>query len=196
TLDRNLVRLDGLERVVGQPLADEILRLLARQPFEPDDAAFGAERLRHRGIEDADAGMPDVGTCTVSLDERDDGIVRNGDLSRPPSDRCAFGRRLEMRELWHVASLSSVILLSRVLGRFTRALTGIHTGACGKACGKTSARARESHACRARQRFAPFWCVDRCPLTGLAAPRSKRQIILERSHSFAVDLLRQENQPR
>ena len=48
----------------------------------PDDAAFAAERFRHRGVEDAHAGAPDVGTGAVAFDERDDRIVGNGDLSR------------------------------------------------------------------------------------------------------------------
>ncbi len=76
-LDPDQVRAEGLDRLVGQPVARLVERLLAGQDLLPGDlvAVLGGG-----GIEDQLGGGPDVDPGAVALDEGDDGLF--GDLER------------------------------------------------------------------------------------------------------------------
>ena len=103
-LDRNLVRLRRLERIRREPLAGLVLRLLAGQDLEPDDALPVAERLLDGRIEDPHRRAPDVAADAVAFDEGNDGIVGHDQRPvAPAGDRRAFGRRNQIREFGHDA---------------------------------------------------------------------------------------------
>ena len=71
-LDPDQVLPEGLDRLVGQPAAGLVERLLAGQDLLPGDrvAVLGGGR-----IEDQLGGGPDVDAGAVALDEGDDGLV-------------------------------------------------------------------------------------------------------------------------
>ena len=71
-LDPDEVVTERLDRLVGQPAARLVERLLPRQDLLPGD---GAAVLGGRRIEDQLGGGPDVDAGAVALDERDDGLV-------------------------------------------------------------------------------------------------------------------------
>ena len=68
-------------RVVGQPVVELLEALLAGVDLDPGDLALAAVGLRHRGVEHAHAGAPDVGPGAVAFDERDDRIVGNDETA-------------------------------------------------------------------------------------------------------------------
>src|SRR5262249_39805654 len=136
--------------------------------------------LLYRGIEDAHARAPDVRTSTVAFDERDDRIVGHDQLTIAARDGRAIGGRLQMRELWHIPSCKRIATRRATLGHFPGCRDRIHTGDCGKACGKQAARHQESLFYRMRQRFAPSWCDNRVTYARGLPTIPKRQIILER----------------
>src|SRR5262249_43338246 len=69
-LDADLIGLECVDRLIRQPGAELIERLLARQHLLPDDAAPSAVCLFHRGVEHPLRRTPDVWSGTVSFDER------------------------------------------------------------------------------------------------------------------------------
>src|SRR4029079_15096854 len=72
SLDGNLVGADRLQRIVRQPLAVLVLRLLSRWNFEPDSLFLPGESLLNGGVENPDARAPDVGTGAVTFYIRND----------------------------------------------------------------------------------------------------------------------------
>ena len=66
--------LEGLDRVVRQPVVELVLGRLAGIHLEPGDLALAAVSLLHRGIEHALAGRPDVRAGAVAADEREEGL--------------------------------------------------------------------------------------------------------------------------
>ena len=73
--------LDGLDGVVGQPLAGLIVGLLAGQDFIPDDLALATVGFLNSGIEDVVRGFPDISARAVALDEKYDRTIRDNELS-------------------------------------------------------------------------------------------------------------------
>ena len=129
SLDGDLVGPDRLERVVRQPLAVLVLRLLAGGHLEPRDPLLAAERLLHRGVEHAHAGAPDVGAGAVAFDERNDRdrrVRRGGRSCRVIGG--AGGRRFEDRKIRH-KNLGHITVTARL---------DLHRN-CGKACGNQTA---------------------------------------------------------
>ena len=78
SLDRHAPFADRLQRVLGQIHVRSVLRdrLLAGIDLEPLHLAGAPECLRNGGVEYSTGGGPDVGTCSVALDERDHGPIR------------------------------------------------------------------------------------------------------------------------
>ena len=76
-LDADEVGLERLDRLVGQPAVEQLLRLLAGVDLGPGDLLLAAEGLLDRGVEHAHAGAPDVGAGAVAFDERDDRAIGN-----------------------------------------------------------------------------------------------------------------------
>ena len=70
-LDADLELVESLERLLRQPLSGLVVRLFAGVDLHPRDAALAPICLGDRGIDDGLRGTPDVGTDSVSLDERD-----------------------------------------------------------------------------------------------------------------------------
>ena len=91
-LDGDEVVADRLEGVVGEPVVELVLGLLAGEDLEPDDLLLAAVRLLHRGIEDPPRRLPDVGAGAVTLDEGDDWPVRHGQVAVLHRDGVAGGR--------------------------------------------------------------------------------------------------------
>ncbi len=75
TLDSHQVRAEGVERFVGEPAAGLVERLFAGEDFLPLDFALAAVGFLHGGVEDQDAGAPDLGAGAVAFDEGNDGAV-------------------------------------------------------------------------------------------------------------------------
>ena len=96
-LDADEVLLEVLDRLVGEPVAGLLERLLAREDLVPRDLLLPAVGLLHGGVEDADARAPDVPPRPVALDEGDDRVVR--DVELVPS---AHRDRLAIRSGGHV----------------------------------------------------------------------------------------------
>src|SRR5262249_18492757 len=93
TLDAEQELLDVLERLIGQPLAERLVRLLAGEHLVPVDLAGGPVRLADRGVEHAHARAPDVGPGAVALDVAEDGVARDlQDAAGLDGDRVAGGR--------------------------------------------------------------------------------------------------------
>src|SRR4030095_13161929 len=57
------------------PGVEQRLGFFTRVDLGPGDLLLAAELLRHRGVEHAHAGAPDVGAGSVALDERDDRAI-------------------------------------------------------------------------------------------------------------------------
>ncbi len=89
-LDRDQVFAAGLDGFVGQPGVEEVVGLLAGIDLHPVDLALAAVGLGDRGVEHAHGGAPDVGAGAVAFDERDDGLVGNGELAVGDRDLLAL----------------------------------------------------------------------------------------------------------
>jgi hypothetical protein len=74
-LDADEVCAEGVERFVREPVAHRCEGLFAGKDFFPVDAAAALVCLLNGGVEDADAGAPDVGSRTVAFDVRNCRIV-------------------------------------------------------------------------------------------------------------------------
>ena len=80
-LDADEVLAEGVDRLVGQPVARLVERLLAGEHLLPRDRLAVLGRRR---VEDQLGGGPDVDAGAVALDERDDGLVGDGEVPSPP----------------------------------------------------------------------------------------------------------------
>src|SRR5207244_983039 len=88
-LDGDAVRPDAVERGVGQPASRLLEGLFTGEHFQPLDATLAAGGLVDRRVEHAARRAPDVGSRAVSLDERNDGVVRHHPASIPEVDPLA-----------------------------------------------------------------------------------------------------------
>src|SRR5688572_29419401 len=77
TFDSDEIFLEGLDRVVWQPVVEFVLGGFAREHFEPGDLAFAAVGLFHRCVENALARRPDIRSGAVTADERNDRVFWN-----------------------------------------------------------------------------------------------------------------------
>ena len=77
-------------RLVEQPFPEAVERFGPRKDLTPRDPSATAIRLLDGGVEDGPAGPPNVGTRTVSLNERDEGRGKDG------SRITAHGSRVEL----------------------------------------------------------------------------------------------------
>src|SRR5438094_6467614 len=73
-LDADHELLEGVDRVLGEPVLEAVEGLLAGEDLHPGDAALAAVGLLDRGVEDGLAGAPDVGAGAIALDEGNDGV--------------------------------------------------------------------------------------------------------------------------
>ena len=73
--------------VVGQPVVELAVGLLAGEDLKPADRALAAVGLFDRGVEDALRGLPDVAAGAVAFNEGNDGIVGNFELPVAVLDR-------------------------------------------------------------------------------------------------------------
>ena len=98
-------RVDG---VVGQPVVELAIGLLAGEDLEPRDRALAAVGLFDRGVEDALRSLPDVAAGAVAFDEGNDGIVGNLILAVAVLDGLAVLRQFQpVVGLLHVVFWSS-----------------------------------------------------------------------------------------
>ena len=81
----------GVDGVIGQPGFEFAEGLFAGVDLEPLYGALAAVCLLHGRVEDALRGAPDVAAGAVAFDERDDGMVGNGEFSIGILDRLAAG---------------------------------------------------------------------------------------------------------
>src|SRR5262249_28279658 len=81
-LDADQVLAERVERRRRHPLLRLVEGLLPRQDLQPGDRALPAERLLHRGVEDALGSAADVAAGAIPLDEGNDGPI--GDAERSP----------------------------------------------------------------------------------------------------------------
>ena len=100
SLDGHPEVLDGVQSVLGQPLARLVEGLLPGQHLEPGDGAGAAVGLLHRPVEHAARGLPDVRPRAIPLDEGDDGPVRHLQtaFARMPDDLPAIRGRSQIIE--------------------------------------------------------------------------------------------------
>src|SRR6266850_1693717 len=80
-LDAHVIFAEGFDSIVRQPAAELLEALLARKYFHPGDLPFSAIRFLDGGVEDADAGTPDIASGAVAFDERNDRIVGHDQLT-------------------------------------------------------------------------------------------------------------------
>src|SRR5581483_3717745 len=110
-LDGDLVRGDGIQGGLRQPVAHLLVRLLAGQDLHPGDLALAVVGRLDRGVEDALGCPPDVRTRAVALDERDDRVVgdvqlavgADGDRLAVPGDGGLPGHGLRSQEATYEA---------------------------------------------------------------------------------------------
>src|SRR5581483_6174727 len=77
TLDADAQAADGVHGVIRQPGLEFRHRLLAGEYLVPDDPTVAPVGLLHCRIEHAYRGSPDIAAGSITLDIRNDGIVRN-----------------------------------------------------------------------------------------------------------------------
>ena len=154
--DGDLVCLDRFERVVGQPLAGQLLRFLAGEHLEPDETPLAAVRLRRPPHRTRARWRARCRAGSVAFDERNDRIVaeRRGSpfliVMAVPSEggfRCVkFGIRIRT-------------LPRRGLGHVPPRRTSACTTAVENPVEKPVDARREPASNRCDVRFAPSWCV-------------------------------------
>ena len=81
-LDADQVLAERLDRLVGQPGGELVVRLLAGVDLHPLDLPLAAVGLLDGGVEDPHAGAPDVRPGAVAFDERDDRAGRGRSACR------------------------------------------------------------------------------------------------------------------
>jgi hypothetical protein len=101
-LDADEVLPEGLDRLVGKPRPEVVVGLLAREDLHPGDLPLAAVGLLDRGVQDAHGRAPDIRSRAVALDEGDDGIVGNDELSVDDVDLLAVRRGGHFRVGHHV----------------------------------------------------------------------------------------------
>src|SRR5437762_4255533 len=94
-LDRDQVLTDDVERLLGQEVrralaAVDGLRLLTRVHLDPGDLLLPAVGLLDRRVEHPHGCAPDVRAGAVTLDERDDRVVRDPELAVVDRDLLAL----------------------------------------------------------------------------------------------------------
>src|SRR5688572_3752350 len=89
------------DRVVGKPVVGLVERLLAGQDLHPRDLPLAAVGFLNGGIEDADAGAPDVRAGAVAFDERNDRAIGDAELAPADRDGLSVGGRGEVLEGRH-----------------------------------------------------------------------------------------------
>src|SRR5207248_1386542 len=92
TFDTDQIRPERFHGVVRQPVVESLEGFLASEYLHPCDLALAAVGFLDGGVEDADAGTPDVGAGAVALDERDNRPVGHLKFATGEADRLAFGR--------------------------------------------------------------------------------------------------------
>src|SRR2546430_519655 len=93
SLDGDEIRPARLDGLVRQPGAEELVGLLSRVYLHPVNAPPAAVGLGHGGVHDAHAGAPDVGARAVTLDERNDRVLRDDQLAVADGDPGALRGR-------------------------------------------------------------------------------------------------------
>src|SRR5207237_5168260 len=71
--------------------AGDLFGFYPRADLQPGDAPLAAVSLGYRGVHHAHAGAPDVRTRAVTLDERNDRVVRDDQLAAADRDLRALG---------------------------------------------------------------------------------------------------------
>src|SRR6185295_11068393 len=104
-LDPDQVLAECLHRLVGEPVVEQVLALLAGVDLHPGDLAASAVSLLYRRVEHPLRGAPDVGARSVSLDERQDRLVGDGEAAAGDGDCLAI-----LRDLWRWAGHVSALL--------------------------------------------------------------------------------------
>ena len=114
SLDRDEVVAAGRDGLVRQPGVEQLVRFLARVDLHPVDLALAAIGLLYRGVHDAHAGSPDVRAGAIAFDERNDGVVRDGELTVVDGDlRALGGRRDPWVQPWTLTILRMIHRLPR-----------------------------------------------------------------------------------
>src|SRR5439155_10823325 len=106
------VRVEGVDRLVGEPAAGLVVRLLAGQHLLPVDALLALIRLVDGGVEDALGRPPDVGPGPVSLDEGERGVVGDGQVSLAVAGDEAHAAEVRAR----AAATTFLRSITRVIG--------------------------------------------------------------------------------
>src|SRR5882724_5847112 len=86
TFDADQKFLERLDRVVGQPVVELVLGGFASKNLEPRHLALAAVGLFHRRVKNQLARVPDVRTRAIAANERQDGVVRDRELSAADRD--------------------------------------------------------------------------------------------------------------
>jgi hypothetical protein len=100
-LDAHQVMAKRFDSFVRQPGFELLEALLPGVDLEPLDLLLATVGLLHGGIEDADAGAPNISSRTITFDERNDRIVRYDETAVLDGDGCPGGRRFEHRKSRH-----------------------------------------------------------------------------------------------
>src|SRR5690606_6151673 len=75
---------------IRQPGVEQIVRLLTGEYFHPVNLALAAVGLRDGCVHDANRRTPDVRAGAVAVEEREDGVIRNGELAVVDGDFLAL----------------------------------------------------------------------------------------------------------
>src|SRR5690606_28219618 len=97
SLDADEMVTERGERFFGQPVAGLLERLFAGEHFAPDDLAASAVHFFRGSIKNAHARAPDVRSCPISFDERNDRTIRNLQSVRRSLDPLAARRHQSLR---------------------------------------------------------------------------------------------------
>src|SRR5215212_6517239 len=73
--------LHRIERLLREVVAELLVRLVAGEHLVPGDLSLIAVRFVHRAVDHVPSRAPDVGTCAVALDVRNDRVVGNDDAA-------------------------------------------------------------------------------------------------------------------
>src|ERR1700739_1894913 len=92
TLDGHAEVSDGFDGVIGQPFLVGVEGFFAGKDFIPGDFAFAAIGMFDRRVKNTARSFPDVAAGAVTLDERNDGVVRDLQLTATVVDRRSFLR--------------------------------------------------------------------------------------------------------
>jgi hypothetical protein len=142
--DADVIFAEGLNRVVRKPRVELLETLFAGVDFHPRDRTLAGVGFCDGRVEHAHARAPDVRSCSIAFNERNDRIVGNDEPSARARDRRPCRRRLGRSECRHIFLGQ---LTCRIRTKFPRLLW--------KLCGKGGELLRCYGAFGTFYRFAP-----------------------------------------